>query len=88
MTGGFPEDHTMSVYEQCAYNEYIQEVMADSPPEDLAPMTELGDTYVNTELMLTRGSTLPKVVVTGSKHDAGGQVCVWDNNNPILNTRT
>ena len=62
--------------------------MADYPPEDLAPTPEVGDTYANTELILPRGSTLWKGIVTGHKPDAGGQVCGRSNNNPILDTRT
>ena len=61
--------------------------MADDPPEELAPKPEVGDTYVYTELMLPRGSTLSKGRVTGSKRDAGGQVCGRAKNNPIIDTR-
>ena len=62
--------------------------MADDPPEELATTPKVGDTYINTELMLPRGSTRPKGRVTGRKRDAGGQVCGQANNNPILDTRT
>ena len=47
ITGGFPEDHVMPVYERYADNEYGQEGMADDLPEELAPTPEVGDTYVN-----------------------------------------
>ena len=61
--------------------------MDDDPPEDLELKPEVGDTYVNTELMLPRGGTLSKGRVTGHKRDAGCQVCGRSNNNPILDTR-
>ena len=51
MTGDFPEDHSTLVYERYADNEYVQEVMADDQPEELAPTPELVDTYFNTEFM-------------------------------------
>ena len=86
MTGDFPEDHTTPVYEKYADNEDGQEGIADDPREELAPTDEVGDTYVNTELMLHRVSTLSKVQVTGRKRDAGGQVCGPSNKNPILDT--
>ena len=88
MTGDFPEDHVTPVYEQYAENEDGQEVMAYDPPEELAPTPEVRETYVNIELMLPRGSILSKGLVTGRKRDAGGQVCVRANNNPILDNRT
>ena len=62
----------MPVYERYSDNEDGQEGMADDPPEELVPTPEVGDTYVNTELILTCGSTLSKGQVTGRKRDAGG----------------
>ena len=88
MTGDFPEDHAMPVYERYADNEDGQEGMADDPTKGLEPTPEVGDTHANTELMPPRGSTLLKGLVTGRKLDAGGQVCDRANNNPILNTIT
>ena len=88
MIGDFPEYHTMPVYEQYSDNEDWQEVMADDPPEELEPTPEVGDTYVNTGLMLPCASTLFKGRVTGHNRDAGGQVSGWANNKPILGTKT
>ena len=88
MTGDFPEDHSTLVYERYADNEYVQEVMADDQPEELAPTPELVDTYFNTELMLPRGSTMSKGRFTGRKRDEDDQVFGRANNNPILDTRT
>ena len=62
--------------------------MADDQPEELVPTPEVGETHVNIELMLPRGSTLSKGQVTGRKCDAGGQVYGQANNNPIIYTRT
>ena len=76
------------MYEQYADNEDGQEGMADDSPGELALTPEVGDTYVNTELMLPCGSNLSKGQVTGRKNVAGGQVCGRANNNPILDTRT
>ena len=88
MTGDFPEDHDMPVYERYAENEDSKEGMADDPTEELETTPEVGDTYINTELMLPCGSTLLKGRVTGRKRDTGGEVCGRANNNPILNTIT
>ena len=88
MTGQLPEYHVRPMYERYVDNEDSQEVMADGPTEELAPTSEVGDMYVNTELMLPRGSNLFKGRFTGRKRDVGSQVCGQSNNNPILNTRT
>ena len=61
--------------------------MPDAPPEQLTPTPEIGDNYLNMELMLPRGGTLVRGRVTERKCDHGGNVIGRYNVNPILDTR-
>ena len=53
----------------------------------MAPTPEIGDNYVNMELLLPRCGTLAKGRVTERKRDHRGNVIGKSNANPILDTR-
>ena len=51
------------------YNDDNQDAAPDAPPENLTPTPEIGDNYLNMELMLPRGGTLARGRVTERKRD-------------------
>ena len=66
------------------YNDDHQDAAPDAPPENLTPTPEIGDNYLNMELMLPRGGTLARGRVTERKCDQEGNVIGRSNANPIL----
>ena len=68
------------------YNDDNQDAAPDAPPEKLTPTPEIGDNYLNMELMLPRGGTLAKGRVIELKRDHEGNVIGRSNANPILDT--
>ena len=69
------------------YNDNNQDIAPDAPPEQLTPTPEIGDNYLNMELMLPRGGTLARGRVTERKRDHEGNVIGRSNANLILDTR-
>ena len=69
------------------YDEDHQYGTPDAPPEQLIPTPEIGDNYLNMELMLPRGGTLARGRVLERKRDHEGNVIGRSNANPILDTR-
>ena len=69
------------------YSDEHQDVAPDAPPEHLTPTPEIGDNYLNMELMLPCGGTLARGRVTEPKRDHEGNVIGRSNANPILDTR-
>ena len=61
--------------------------MPDPPNEELDATPEVGDSYVNTEVMLSRGDRMARGKVVRRKRDAEGNPIGRANNNPILDTR-
>eukprot|EP00804_Cyclotella_cryptica_P009101 CCRYP_003177-RA/>CCRYP_003177-RA protein AED:0.23 eAED:0.23 QI:0/0/0/1/1/1/2/0/629 len=59
----------------------------DPPDEELDATPEIGDNYVNTEVMLPRGDHMARGKVIRRKRDAEGNPIGRANNNPILDTR-
>ena len=59
----------------------------DPPDEELDATPEIGDNYVNTEVMLPRGDHMARGKVIRRKRDAEGNPIGRENNNPILDTR-
>ena len=55
--------------------------------KNLTLTPEIGDNYLNMELMLPRGGTLARGQVTERKRDHKGNVSGRSNANPILDTR-
>ena len=60
--------------------------MPDPPDEELDATPEVGDSYVNTEVMLSRGDRMARGKVVRRKRDAEGNPIGRANNNPILDT--
>ena len=81
----FDKDYLTPTYEY--YDDDHQDVAPDAPPEQLTPTTEIGDNYVNMELMLPPGGTLARVQVTERKSDHKGNAIGRSNDNPILDTK-
>ena len=69
------------------YDDDHQDAAPDAPPEHLTPTPEIGENYLNMELMLPRGGTLARGRVTDCKRDNEGNVIRRSNANPILDTR-
>ena len=80
----FDKDYLTPTFEY--YNDDHQGAAPDAPPENLTPTPEIGDNYLNMELMLPRGVTLARGQVTEHKRDHEGNVIVRSNANPILDT--
>ena len=80
----FDKDYWTSTYEY--YDDDHQYATPDAPPEQLTPTPEIGNNYLNMELMLPRGGTLARGRVTERKHDHKGNVIGISNTNPILDT--
>ena len=80
----FDKDYLKLKFEY--YNDDHQDTAPDAPPEHLTPTPEIGDNYLNMELMLPRGGTLTRGRVTERKRDHEGNVIGRSNTNPILDT--
>eukprot|EP00804_Cyclotella_cryptica_P016777 CCRYP_002064-RA/>CCRYP_002064-RA protein AED:0.32 eAED:0.33 QI:0/0/0/1/1/1/2/0/448 len=61
--------------------------MPDPPDEELDATPEVGDSYVNTKVMLSRGDCMTRGKVVRRKRDAEGNPIGQANNNPIMDTR-
>ena len=81
----FDKDYLTPTYEY--YDDDHQEGTPDAPPEQFTWTPEIGDNYLNMELMLSCGGTLARVRVTELKRDHEGNVIGRSNANPILDTR-
>ena len=81
----FDKDYLTPTYEY--YDDDHQDAAPDAPPENLTPTPEIGDNYLNMELMLPCGGTLARGRVKERKRDHEGNVIGWSNANPILDTR-
>ena len=81
----FDKDHLTQKYEY--YNDDHQNAAPDAPREHLTRTPEIGDNYLNMELILPRGGTLARGRVTERKRDHEGSVIGRSNANPILDTR-
>ena len=81
----FEKDYLTPKYEY--YDGDHQDEASDAPPEQLTPTPEIGDNYLNMELMLPRGGTPARGRVIERKRDHGGNVIGRSNANPILDTR-
>ena len=81
----FDKDYLTPTYEY--YDDEHQDIALDAPPEKLTPTPEIGDNYLNMELMMPRGGTLARGRVTDRKRDHEGNVIGRSNANPILDTR-
>ena len=69
------------------YDDDHQDATPDAPPEQLTPTPEIGDNYLNMELMLPCGGTLARGQVTERKRDHEGNAIERSNANRILETR-
>ena len=54
----FDKDYLTPTYEY--YSDDHQDAVPDAPPEQLTPTPEIGDNYLNMELMLPRSGTLAR----------------------------
>ena len=81
----FDNDYFTPTYEY--YDDYHQDATPNAPREKLTPTPEIGDNYLNMELMLPRGGTLVRGQVTERKLDHEGNVIVRSNANTILDTQ-
>ena len=81
----FHKDYLTHTYEY--YDDDHEDATPDAPPEQLTPTPEIGDNYLNMELMLPRDGTLTRGRVTERKRDHKGNVIGRYNANPILDTR-
>ena len=81
----FEKDYLAPTYEY--YDDEHQEATTDDPPEQLSSTPQIGDNYLNLELMLPRGGTLARGRVTEHKRDHKGNIIGGSNANPILDTR-
>ena len=80
----FDKDYLTMTYEY--YDDNHQDAAPDAPPEQLTLTPEIGDNYLNMELMLPRCGTLARGRVTEHKCDHEGKVIGRSNANPILDT--
>ena len=81
----FDKDYLTPTYEY--YDDDHQDASPDAPPEQLTPTPEIGDNYLNMELMLPRSGTLARGQVTDRKRDHKGNVIGISNANPIHDNR-
>ena len=81
----FDKDYLIPTFEY--YDDNHQDSTPDAPPENLTPTPEIGDNYLNMELMLPRGGALARGRVTERKRDHEGNVIGRSNANLILDTR-
>ena len=63
----FDKDYLTPTYKY--YDDDHQDAAPDAPPEELTPTPEIGDNYVNMELMLPCGGNLARERVTERKRD-------------------
>ena len=68
----FDKDYLTPTFEY--YNDDNQEAALDAQPENLTPTPEIGDNYLNMELMMPRGGTLARGRVIERKRDHEGNV--------------
>ena len=61
--------------------------MPEAPVIEIEPTPEVGDNYVNVEIMLPRGSTEQRGRVISRKRDSDGHPIGNANDNPILDSR-
>ena len=54
----FDKDYLTPTFEY--YNDDNQDAAPDAPPENLTPTPEIGEKYLNTEIMLTHSGTLAR----------------------------
>ena len=80
----FYKNYLTPTYEY--YDDDHQDAAPDAPPEQLTPTPEIGDNYINMELMLPHGDTLERGHVTELKRDHEGNVIGRSNANTILDT--
>ena len=80
----FDKDYLTPTYEY--YDDDHQEGTPDAPPKQLTPGPEIGDNYLNMELMSPCGGTLARGQLTERKRDHEGNVIVRYNANQILDT--
>ena len=69
------------------YYEDDDEVALDPLPEELEPTPEVGDNYLNAEIMLPRGGSMAKGKVVKRKRNVDGNLIGRAHPNPILDTR-
>ena len=81
----FPADYLTPTFDR--YDDDHQEGTPDAPPDTEVPTPEIGDNYLNMELMLPRGGTLARGRVTARKRDHEGNTVSRANGNPILDSR-
>ena len=79
----FDKDYLTPTY----YNDDNQDAAPDAPSENLTPTPEIGDNYLNMELMLPCSGTLARGRVIERKRDHEGIVIGRFNENPILDTQ-
>ena len=80
----FPVEDLTPVYDQYLPDDGI-EGTADEP--DLEPTPELGDNYLNADVMLPLGDSLARGRVIARKRDSDGTPIGRANDNPILDSR-
>jgi hypothetical protein len=68
------------------FNFYDDDHDLDPDHGDLEVTSEMGDTYLNTDISVPRGGTLMKGRVTSRKRDKDGNPIGLANTNPILDT--
>ena len=81
----FDKDYLTPAYEY--YDDDHQEGTPDAPPEKLTPTPEIGDNYLNMELILPYSGTLARGRVIERKRDHEGNFIGRSNANPILDIR-
>ena len=81
----FDKDYLTPTYEY--YDDDHQDGTSDAPPEQLKPTPEIGDNYLNMELMLPCSGILARGQVTERKRDHEGNVIGISNANTILDNR-
>ena len=80
----FDKDYLTPTYEYYDYEH--QYATPDAPPEQLTQTPEIGDSYLNMELLLPCGGTLSRGRVIGRNRDHEGNVIGISNANPIIDT--
>ena len=80
----FDKDYLAPTYEY--YDDDNKDATPNEQPEQLTPTPEIGENYLNMEVMLPRHGTLARGQVTERKCDHEGNVIGRSNANPILDT--
>ena len=85
----FDKDYLTPTYKYYSddHQDAAPDAAPDASPKHLTPTQEIGDNYLNMELMLPRGGTLARGRVTERKRDHKGNFIGRSNANPILDTR-